>query len=275
MKTISLAAAALALCGGIGAARAAESEVWSRVPALPTGVYQQDGFAQKVEAAGEKAESDRLRQEKINNELSAKVRDLDPMELASRQQQYMMDHPQEAMAMMQRNAQLGETFANDGVANAEERLRLDQELDEIDARYKTALDRALAPVKARFADLDVRANKDPLRTEAGNFYKPWAVKEWNGIAAEENAVYERVGAEWWGAAGPYHGWLKRLRAYHAKVIPGGEEAENLGAGFMVQAVGTPTAGFKPVSSLRAVYDYLAAAGKVFARRRAEPVRPMQ
>lgn len=274
MRARAVVAVAVAvLFGWAGKAVGDEPDPWAKVPPLPTACYQRDGYAAKVAAARERNESDRVRQESINRELTDKVKNVDPMELASRQQQYMMDHPQEALALMQRNVQVGGTFADDGVAAANELLAFDRELDEIDTRYKAALDRALDPVKAKFADLDVRAMKDPELTEAGAFYKPWATKEWNGLAAEENAVYERVGAEWWGASGAYHGWLKRVRAHYVKALPALEEAENVAAGFQVQLVGTPAAPFRPVSVYAAIAGYLDRVDKVFLKRRPEPLQP--
>jgi hypothetical protein len=48
--------------------------------------------------------------------------------------------------------------------------------------------------------------------------------------------------------------------------------EQDGRGFMVQVVGTPTAGFKPVSGLKAVDDYMKKAQQVFATRREGPIK---
>jgi hypothetical protein len=254
---------------------AVEPDPWTRVPAAPAGGYQSDGFADKLAAARDALVRDIDRQTKINDALAAKVKELDPMEAASRQQQYMMDHPEEAMKLMQRNQQLGQTFSNAEAASNDERKSLMADLDEIDARCKAALEKALAPVNAKYADLDKRAQKDIVRTEGGDFYAPWAVKELNVLRSEENAAYESFSKTWWGSSGAYQEWLSRYREHLAKRVPQREEAELVGAGFMAQIIGTPEASFKPTSNLSAVKEYIDEVDHVFARRRSEPLAPAE
>jgi len=255
---------------------AAEKDPWERVPAFPTGWYTQDGYADKLGTAQQTLERDIERQETINKQLTDKIKDIDPMELASRQQQYMMENPEEAMKLMQRNQTLGAEYSNAEVATDEERKALWRELQGMDDRYKAALEKQLAPMKTKYKDLDVRAQKDLIPVgEAYWAYAPWAVKEYNQILVEETAAYEKLGAEWWGAAGPYHGWLKRYREIEAKRILEREEAELVGAGFVVQLVGTPEASFKPVAGMKAVRDYMLTVNKVFAGRRQEPGKAME
>lgn len=268
--------AALVLLATLVPAHAAEGpDPWRRVPALPTTCYQADGFEARVAAARADLDRDLERQKQVNERLTEQIKSIDPMELAQRQQQFMMDHPQEAMALMQRNANLGETFSNDEVAAHEARTKLDEDLSALDGRYKAALDVALKPIHAKFTDLEARAQKDPVRTEAGDFYAAWAVKEWNALTVEENAAYERVCATWWSASGPYQDWLTKLRANLAASIPRREEAENVGAGFMVQLVSSPTATYRPTAPLNAVRDYMDGVDKVLARRRREPGKPAE
>ena len=273
--TVFLAAFSAGLLGPTTAATAAEPDPWTKVPAFPTKAYQSDGFADELAAAHEALVRDIDRQTKTNDALAAKVKELDPMEVASRQQQYMMDHPEEAMKLMQRNQQLGQTYSSAEVASYDELKPLMAELDEIDARCKAALERALAPVNAKYADLDKRAQKDIIVAEAGDFYAPWAVKEFNGLRGEENAAYESFSKTWWGPSGAYQGWLSRYREHLAKLVPQREEAENIGAGFMVQIVGTPDAAFKPTGGLSAVKEYMEEIDKIFARRRYEPLKPVR
>lgn len=257
-------------------ALAAEPDVWARVPALPTGCYQSDGFGAKISAAHETLKSDVTRQEAINKQLQDQAQTIDPMELASRQQQYMMDHPQEAMKMMQRTQSLGTQEANDvRVKLLNEQKNLQQELDGIDTRYKAALDARFAPINAKFKELDARAQKDFVKTEAGSYYAAWAVKEWNALNAQLNTAYESVCAEWWAGSGPFRGWLKRYRENLEQQIPQREEGDALGAGFMVIMIGTPKASFKSTATLDAVDQYMEQVGKVFERRWPQPVPPAE
>ena len=251
---------------------AAEPAPWAaRVPALPTGCYQSDGYAGKLSTAKEAVKHDIEQQTAINQQLKDQVKSADKMELVARQQQYMMDHPQEAMALMQRTQTLGTQESNDArLALLNEQQTLEEDLDGIDARYKAALAAAFAPIKAKLKDLDERAKKDIQQTEAGDFYKPWAVQEWNALNQQRNAAYEKVGAEWWAASGPFHGWLKRYREHLDREIAQREEADQLGAGFMVIMAGTPKASFKSTASLDATVEYIEQVGKVFGRRWEQP-----
>ena len=271
-RSTFLAALSVGLLGSTSAATAPPPDPWKRVPAFPTTGYLSDGFADKIAAAHATLAKDIDRQSETNKALSDKAKQLDPMEVASRQQQYMMDHPEEAMKLMKRNQQLGQTFSSGEVESNDEMKGLMAELDEIDARCKAALEKALAPVNAKYADLDKRAQKDIIVGEGGSTYAPWAMKEWNALRTEENATYEAFAKTWWGPSGAYQGWLSRYREHLAKRVPQREEAENVGAGFMVVLVGTPDASFKPTAELSAVKDYMEEVDKIFARRRYEPLK---
>ena len=268
MRRLALLAACLPVAS---LAAVPAPDEWKRVPVFPTVPFQSaDGFAVKLEAADGMLARDLEQQKQINQEMQEKIKTIDPMELASRQQQYMMDHPQEAMALMQRNATLGQTFTDTTLAHEEERKKLDQELRDLDTRYQAALDKVLGPIEQKLRDLDARASKALVPIGEMYGYPEWASKEWRALIAEKNAAYAAASAEWWAAAGPYQGWLKRYREHLTRQIPVNEETENVGAGFMVQIVGTPTRAFKPTATLRAVKEYLERSDEVFKKRWAKP-----
>jgi hypothetical protein len=273
-RTVFLAALSAGLLGWTSAATAAEPDPWTRVPAFPTGCYQTDGFADKLEAADEAIKHDEDRQDKINSAISAKTKEIDPMELASRQQQYMMDHPQEAMKLMQRNSDLGQSSTR--LDNYEKVKKLVEELAGIDARYNAALDERVGPFKKKFKDLDDRAQKDLVVIGESYAYAPWAVKEWNALTLAEGAAYEKLCAEWWAPSGPYRGWLDRYRAHLVQdEIPFEEEADAVGAGFLVIILSTPEISYKSTAKLRAIGDYLDRVKDVFAKRRPFTSRLME
>jgi hypothetical protein len=252
---------------------AAPPDPWARVPPLPTGCYGADGFAQTLQAARESVARDRARQETVNRELSDRAKTVDPMELARRQQQYMMEHPQEAMQMMQDSQRLGETATDAGLLDDANRKKLETELREIDGRYRAAMDRAIGPLDAKFKELDARAQTQLVPLGEMWDYPAWAIQEWNQLTLAENAAYEKVCAEWWAATGPYHGWLRRYRAHLVEdQIPYREESERVAAGFLVVLVGTPTASFEPTATLVALEEYMGKTAEVLARRRPEPGR---
>ena len=81
-------------------------------------------------------------------------------------------------------------------------------------------------------------------------------------------------AEWWAVPGPYHGHLERYRAHLVNdQIPVSEEADLVGAGFMVWAVGTPERPYRSTATLRAVEEYMEQVGVVFWKRTAQPSAP--
>ena len=252
-----------------------DADPWTRVPPLPTSGYQSDGFAERLAPAETKLKEDLAHQKEVNDQVSSKLKEIDPMELAAKQQQYMMDHPQEAMALLQRNANLGQATADNEVNGANELMRLAKELEALDARYKAELEKKLGPVNAKFADLDQRAQKDKILTEAGAYYAPWAQNEFNALRQEENVAYEAFAPAWWGASGQYRGWLDRYRDVLVRILPSRVEAEDLTAGLMAQVIEVPAGSFKPTSPLSAVQEYMQQLDKVYARRRPAPLKPLE
>src|SRR6185369_14027965 len=129
---------------------AAGPDPWTRVPALPTGCYRNsDDFDAKLDTAKGAADKERQRQEDINSSMSDELKKIDPMELANRQQKYMMEHPQEAMALMQRNQQVGQGVTNTVLRDDTEEQKLLGELQQLDVRYDAALDVVNKPFEAK------------------------------------------------------------------------------------------------------------------------------
>ena len=157
--------AAILACPPGMAAPTGSPDAWAKVPPMPTGCYlEPENFPEKFRAAQESITADRDRQKKLNDELSEKVKQLDPMEQANRMQEFMMAHPEEAMKLMQQNAALGETVSDDQMKSNDALMKLEAEL----------------------ADLDVRAQKDLVVVGEGYGYAPWAVKEFDALTAQSN-----------------------------------------------------------------------------------------
>lgn len=271
-RGLVLLAVLAAVWSGASSAPPGASAPWTRVPEFPSGCYGDlDDFREKITAAQDALALEIANQERVNDKLKDKVNSIDPMELANLQQQYMMEHPDEAMKLMQRNQQLGEDFADAELRNEGNWKKLLAELDTLRARYKADLDKELGPIDAKFKDLDARAQKDLVAVGETWAYAPWAIKEWNELTVQANRGYERVCAEWWAASGPFHGWLEKYREHLVRdQVPRREEADAVGAGFMVQIVGTPTESFKSTATLVAVKEYAEQALGVFALRRNAP-----
>jgi len=255
-------------------AQAAEQDFWAMVPAWPTTCYQEtEDFPDKYRAALEAVTAAKDRQQKINDELAQKVKDMDPMEQASKMQEYMMANPEEAMKLMQRNAAIGETFTNSELESNEGGVQLEKEMMDLDTRYKAEVEKALAPIKAKFADLDARAQKDLVVVGEGYAYAPWAVKEFDALTAESNKAYEKVCAGWWGANGIFQEWMKRLKESLVARIPEREEAEKVGAGLLAVVAGTPGNSFKPIAAPDAVMQYTQRGIRLFENRMRRPEAP--
>jgi len=226
------------------------------VPAFPTGCYSsRDDFAEMIAAALDALSKEIGRQEQINSELSSRLAKMDAAEKQSRVQSFMMNNPQEAMKLMQRSQAMWTAFADTGVRNEEKRQKLEGELKDLQALYNAALDKALAPFGAKFKDLDAWAQKDLVIAGEGHDYPKWAIAEWDALTSQSNAEYERVRGDWWPASGPFHAWLKRYRDYLVQdQIPPLEEADNVGDGFMVHLLDTPTTSFKSTATMNAIRE---------------------
>jgi hypothetical protein len=254
------------------AAPPAAVDPWTIVPPFPTGWYSaKDDFDQKLAGAKEANAKAFDRQDKINSELSDRLKALDPMEIQSRLQSFMMDNPDEAMKMMQQNKAVGDKFTDAQLKSEANRQALEGELKDLQTRYKTALESARAPVDLKFKELDVRAQKDLVTVGESWVYAPWAVKEYDALVAQWNAASVKVYADWWSASGSFPSWLKRYREHLMQdQIPTREEADNVGAGFMVHILDSPDASFKSTATLQAVRDYIEQVSQVYSKREPAP-----
>lgn len=247
------------------------NDPWAMVPAFPTSCYvEMDGFPDKYRTALDAVKAARDRQTKINDEVKERANAMDPMEQANKMQEYMMANPEEAMKLMQGVAAAGEAAANPAAGGSEGLLTLQAERMDLEARYKAEVEKAMAPFKIRYAELDVRAQKDLVAVGETWEYAPWAKKEYNAITAELNKSYERVCAGWWGASGTFHGWMNRYKENLVAQVPENEEAEKVGAGLLAILAGTPNSSFKPTSALHFVIQHTEQGLNLFSIRKLRP-----
>ena len=248
---------------------------WSRVPAVPTGCYSSDGFSARVLEIRKAVDGDRERQQHINDDLSKKAAgtgggQADAFKMAAQIQQKMMSDPQNAQKLLQQIQASGQNFNSAATEDLATKHRLEADLKTTLGQYKAAQAKALAPVEAKFRELDARASKDLQRTEAGDFYKPWAVKEYNALVPLYNVEVERTCAAWFGPGGQFQAWLNRYHDYLVNErIPWIEKDENAGLAFAAFATDTRS-GYKSTATLRGVVDYLEQVDKVFGYRPSGP-----
>jgi hypothetical protein len=273
---VLLVGLAVVLAASALAAPPAAIDPWTIVPPFPNGWYSaKDDFVEKLAAAKEANSKALDRQTKINDDLGNRVKALGPAEIQSRMQSFMMENPEEAMKMMQQNQAVGDKFTDAQLKSESNRQALEGELKDLQARYKTALENARAPIDLKFKELDVRAQKDLVAVGESWTYAPWAVKEYDALVGQWNAASVKVYGDWWSSSGSFPSWLKRYREHLIQdQVPTREEADNVGAGFMVHLVDTPEASFKSTATLDAVRQYIEQIAQVYGKRESAPMGTM-
>jgi len=245
---------------------------WAKVPPLTIACfYGTDPFQAKLDAALAAVNANRDRQLAINQKIEDEYKSIDPMEMASRMQQWMMSNPQEAMKYMQGVQAVGEDF-NAGMPEINAATqRFDKEEKDLIKRYQAALNAAYAPGQARHNALKTKIGtpveypsvKDPGTPD-------WAIAEENVIMRQLDQAYSALCPQWWSATAPIQAWLKTYRDWlTTKYIPfhdrlGSQNAQTYAI------MGTPSASWKTVSAQDAVIKYLQSVGRVYAERRERP-----
>jgi hypothetical protein len=245
---------------------------WAKVPPLTTACYYgTDTFDAKLEAAVAAVQADRDRQLAINKQVEDEYKSIEPMEMASRMQQWMMSNPQEAMKYMQGVQAVGEDFNAGMPAINAATQRFAAEQKDLAKRYNASLDKAYAPGHAKHAALKTKIGTPleyPTVKDPGT--PDWAMAEENVIMRELDQAYSAHCPQWWAAAGPVQAWLKTYRTWLTNEwIPlhdrlGSQNAQTFAM------MGTPSASWKTVSAQDAVIKYLEAVGNVYGLRREKP-----
>jgi hypothetical protein len=246
--------------------------LWAKVPPLTTACYYgTDTFDAKLEAAVAAVQADRDRQLAINKQVEDEYKSIEPMEMASRMQQWMMSNPQEAMKYMQGVQAVGEDFNAGMPAINAATQRFAAEQKDLAKRYNASLDKAYAPGHAKHAALKTKIGTPleyPTVKDPGT--PDWAMAEENVIMRELDQAYSAHCPQWWAAAGPVQAWLKTYRTWLTNEwIPlhdrlGSQNAQTFAM------MGTPSASWKTVSAQDAVIKYLEAVGNVYGLRREKP-----
>lgn len=219
---------------------------WAKVPALPTACYQ-DAFHEKLYAAQEAVNADLAKQQVINSKIKEAYQSIDPMEMATRMQQWMMANPEEAMAFMQATQSVGQDLPGLLEAEGAKRQALDAERDALFKRYETALAVAYAPANAQQEDADTRLQRDQL--------------------------YQAFCPQWWGAAGPIHTFVKKYRTWLIQEhIPFLDKYDAQNAQTFA-IMNTPAASYKSTSTLTTVSEYIQYIDPIFQRRISQPNCP--
>ena len=280
------AAGAVALvCSSALQAQAPAAGPWAKVPAFPTTCYQGDSinpdpFFARVEAAKAAVGADRERQEAINGNIQEAYSKIDPMEMATQMQQWMMDNPQQAMAQMQA-AQAAPAGVQAALADQEQqRKSRDAEWKALVKRYDDALLAAYAPGEARWKAVNDKlglgySNPANLPSRVGQWDPgdgppDWAIAEAHAIRREFDRAYQAICPQWWGPTGQFAAYMKREKAwFQQKRIPLLESGDATSLQ-MYSMMNTPAATWRSTGAHQGVEEYLDLAWKVYQLRRSVP-----
>ncbi len=272
-----LLAAALGACLCAPAAisqPAAATGPWAKVPTqTPACYYEGDTFEAKLTAALEAVNAGKTRQLAVNQQIEDEYKSIEPMEMATRMQQWMMSNPQEAMKYMQGVQAVGEDFNAKMPEMNDAQQRFTTEEENLLKRYQTALDAAYAPGYARHAALKKKLNVPPeypsVQSESGGT-PDWAVAEENAIWRALDAAYATNCPQWYGATGQIPAWLKTYRTWLTKdFIPFNQRIASQNAQTYA-IMSTPKATWKDTAEFDGVIKYLEAVGRVYGNRRSKP-----
>jgi len=227
---------------------------WSLVPAFPSSCYSaEDDFNSGVQAAMDRVSAEQVRRSEINQSISQQYSNMDLMEQQQRMMEFMMEHPEEAQSYMQGLAQMGQEASAEAVAMSNERIRLEEELREITARFEAAYQEVIGVLDARWGNWitdwnNSRATEDQARE----------------IYRQMNASYEALCETWW-KNGPFHDWLAR----HRQVLI--EEAREQDAALpstirTYELMGIAVDEYSSTASLQAANEHMQKAANVFGRR---------
>lgn len=279
-KILTAAGAGSVLALLWAASALAATDPWARVPPLSTLCYgyigeNEEPFFGKLEAAKAAIQAEREKQDAINAKIEEDFRAIDPMEMASRMQQWMMDNPDEAMKFMQGQQAMAEQVTADVAALQERAQAREAEWNTLVKRYEDARIQAYGPVRTRLDAL--RGFKTTDRKE---LLYPWfsgdtgtshaALAKGELINADADKAYQSICPQWWGTNGQFHAYLKRQRDWFIKErIP---ELERGDAPRLQQyaIMNTPAASYRSTADLQGVAEYLDLVRKVFNERDGKP-----
>jgi len=274
-----VAGAFACLFGTASAAQApATAGPWAKVPPLSTLCFQyvaennQDPFYARLEAAKTAIAADRDRQLAINAKIKEEFDSIDPMEQASRMQQWMMSNPQEAMAYMQ-GAQNAAAQAPAALQSlADQQKARDAEWNALKKSYDEARAKAYAPFQARYKALAEKTDNpgddgtDGLVVPVFLTDSVSLAVEGETITGEYDRAYKALCPQWWGANGKFQTYLKKEKDWFVTERTA-ELAANDATTLQTYAMfSTPAATYRSTAAQEAALEYLDLAYKVYQER---------
>ncbi len=247
---------------------AAVDDPWSLVPSLPDACYDnQDQLAGRITVGIATLDEEIIAQNERNNEISGQFNDMaeaDPFEMAQRMQQYLLDNPEESMAMMEKLYATGQTVYEDTTARYEREQELTTVLENIIVRYRAAFADMRAPFDAQYAALPTEDKGVHYGLTSEGIAQLPVISQQAGIA------YEQFCAKWW-KSGPFAAPLSELRKFLSdEKVPREEELFEQGRQ-QLDIQGVDTGEYRATASMEAARSYLQQLQRVYAERLEAPI----
>lgn len=258
---------------------AAAAGPWAKVPALPTACYgSQDKYSEQNEAAFTAVQNARYAQDEINSAIRQRSIDNDdPMAMAARLQQKMMEDPANAQKYMEQMMASNQQAQEETPVQLEKEQQIEAESDALMKQYRAALTRARAAGDTRLRALEKRLKVPPGSASAmwvrmGDPGDPaWARPERQAILKEWDRAYAATCPQWWGATGAVHAYLKRYKDFLVlERIPHEKEFMDKPRLNAYEMHGIDAKGWRTTTDYEAVEDYLKMAAKLFNQREIDP-----
>lgn len=275
-RLLPAALAAALFCTPASGAAPAAAQPWSKVPALSTACYSgADPWGDRIDAALAAVQQDHYRQNDINDAIRQNATDTfsaDPMAVAARIQQKMMDDPANAQKYMEELQQQNRQAQEETPVQQAKEKQLEDESKRVMKQYQAALAKAMGPADARWTALKKRMGIALDSTSPGEAGVPeWAWKEWYGILRDRDQAYVANCAQWWASAGPIHAYMKRYKDYLVlERIPYEKQFLDEPKLEHYRQLNVPTRGWRTTTDYEAAEDYIKMARGLFGERELRP-----
>lgn len=253
---------------------------WAKVPALPTACYStQDQWSEQNTAAFDTVQQAHYAQDGINDGIRQAATDKyseDPMALAARMQQQMMEDPANALKIMEERNQQQQKAQAVTPELLERERQIEAESKALMKQYQAAFTKAIAPNDARRAAISKRLGGSGLVSWAwvrtGDPGDPaWVEPERIALMRAWDQAYVSTCAQWWTATGPFHAYMKRYKDFLLQErIPYEKEFGDKATLEHYKTMDVATTGWRTTTDFEAALDYMSMARSFFDQRDVYP-----
>jgi hypothetical protein len=251
----------LGAVSGAGAQQAI-TDPWTLLPPLPTGCFVGEGdYFDKTGAIMQQMKDEIAAQKEKNEKILEKFRAMDAGEQMRRMQEFMMKNPQEAMKIMQAQADAA-TDVNTMLAEVQAVTKpLLDERDALRKRFTAEAEAVVKPVQARRQVLvDTRTNPSH---EGHDWKTPADERAYRAMIDEENAKYEAMCRPFVAEDGPFHKWMARYKEEVVDKQAAVEKSHETTISSAFVPMGLMTEGYRNMDQFKAVVEYLRMVGETW------------